>query len=135
MSLSDHSFEPRSDLYDDWPAARRKEIGRNWQNRQVGSDLVSTHGNRLVWHLHLRPGERFPFHRHDCDYFWTCLTSGVSRSYFQDGNVGETLYAAGDTRHFDIAAGTFFVHDLENIGDTDLVFVTVEFLRDGPAVR
>ena len=33
--------------------------------------------------------------------------------------------------HF--AAGEFMIHDLENIGDTDMVFTTVEFLDSANA--
>jgi hypothetical protein len=32
----------------------------------------------------------------------------------------------GQTKHLTFGEGEFMVHDLENIGDTDLVFLTVE---------
>jgi beta-alanine degradation protein BauB len=35
--------------------------------------------------------------------------------------------APGETRHESYGAGEFKVHDLENIGDQDMVFMTVEF--------
>ena len=40
----------------------------------------------------------------------------------------EYSYAPGETRHESYGAGEFKVHDLENIGDQDMVFMTVEFL-------
>jgi hypothetical protein len=43
----------------------------------------------------------------------------------------EHSYAAGETRHETYAPGEFKVHDLENIGESDLLFATVEFL-DSP---
>ena len=45
-----------------------------------------------------------------------------------DGSMVEHTYKAGETRHEKTAAGHFKVHDLDNIGDADLNFMTVEFL-------
>src|ERR1700737_2984480 len=42
-------------------------------------------------------------------------------------------YAAGDTKHHVYAPGEFMTHDLENIGDTPLIFATVEFLHSANA--
>jgi hypothetical protein len=46
-----------------------------------------------------------------------------------DGTTVEYTYAPGETRHEIYATGEFKVHDLENIGDGDMVFMTVEFLE------
>ena len=40
----------------------------------------------------------------------------------------EHTYKAGETRHETTPAGKYKVHDLANIGDADLNFITVEFL-------
>ncbi|WP_262299431.1 hypothetical protein [Microvirga sesbaniae] len=40
----------------------------------------------------------------------------------------EATYVAGQTSHLTYRPGEFKVHDLENIGDTELIFTTVEFL-------
>jgi hypothetical protein len=40
----------------------------------------------------------------------------------------EHTYKAGETRHESHGAGHYKVHDLANIGDSDLNFLTVEFL-------
>jgi hypothetical protein len=45
-----------------------------------------------------------------------------------DGTTVEYSYQPGETRHETYGAGEYKVHDLENIGDDDLVFMTVEFL-------
>ncbi|MCG7629306.1 cupin domain-containing protein [Epibacterium sp. MM17-32] len=116
-----------SDRFDAWPETLQQEITENWTNCRVGSHLVSETETLRIWHLHLEPGERAPFHRHEETYFWTVTGPGKSRSHYHDGSVRDTVYAAGDTRHFQLGAGEFFVHDLENTGTTPLVFVTVEF--------
>ncbi len=110
-----------------WAEDRRDEIIANWNNRQVGSKVVSETAAVRVWHLILQPGERAPFHRHEESYFWTVLGPGISRSHYHDGSIKVTHYKAGDTRHFELSGEEFFVHDLENVGDTPLAFVTVEY--------
>lgn len=108
--------------------ALKREFRDNAANGRVGSILVSQSDRVRVWHLHMRPGERLPVHRHQLDYFWTAVTPGRARSHYDDGRVVEADYKTGDTKHFKFAKGEFFMHDVENIGDTDLIFTTVEFL-------
>jgi hypothetical protein len=86
-----------------------------------------------VWHLSLDPGQRIGFHTHVLDYFWTALTPGRARSHYGDGDIRDVSYEAGDTKHHVYGAGEFMIHDLENIGDTPLIFATVEFLQSANA--
>ena len=72
----------------------------------------------------LQPGERFGFHRHVLDYFWTSVSGGRGRQHLMDGTTVEYSYQPGETRHETYAAGQYKVHDLENIGDAELVFMT-----------
>ena len=95
----------------------------------MGSKLVSQTDKVRVWHLTLQPGERIGFHTHVLNYFWTAMTPGRARSHYDDGGTREVNYAVGDTQHHTYGRGEFMIHDLENIGDTPLVFATVEFLE------
>ena len=117
-----------------WPAELQQEYAANLGRGRVGSRLVSTDERVLVWHLSLKPAERIGFHTHVLDYFWTVLTAGRARSHYSSGETREVAYAPGDTTHHKFAAGEFMIHDLENIGDTELVFTTVEFV-DSPNAR
>lgn len=112
----------------DWTTERLEELKHNDANDAVGSRLVSEEAGIRVWHLFVPPGGRLPFHRHSKDYFWTILTYGKAKSRFGDGSVKLIDYSAGDTQHFAFSEGESFIHDLENVGETDLVFVTVEKL-------
>ena len=105
------------------------EFKSNALNGRVGSVLVSETEDVRVWQIHCEPGERLPVHRHQLNYFWTILGPGRSRSHYSDGRVVEMDYKTGDTRHHSFAAGEYFMHDLENTGDTPLMFTTVEFLN------
>jgi hypothetical protein len=111
-----------------WPAEKLAEFDRNQLNACVGTELVSESPRVRVWLVRLAAGQRLPFHRHVLDYFWTVTSSGRGRQYLHDGSVLEKSYAAGETRHEIYKSGEFKIHDLENIGDTELAFTTVEFL-------
>jgi beta-alanine degradation protein BauB len=114
-----------------WPPALAAEFERERANNNpcVGNSLVSENERVRVWTIRLAPGERFGFHRHVLDYFWTCVTGGRGRQHVHDGTTVEYSYTPGETRHETYAAGEFKVHDLQNIGDRDMVFMTVEFLN------
>ena len=111
-----------------WSAALQDDFTRNQLNPCVGTRLLSQDSRVRVWEVRLKPSERVSFHRHVLDYFWTAITPGKTRSHQQDGSLVEAVYAAGQTRHLTYGPGEFKVHDLENIGDSELVFTTVEFL-------
>lgn len=67
------------------------------------------------------------------DYFWTAVNGGNSRQHAHDGTIRDVSYTAGETRHFHFGLGEFLLRDIENIGQTELVFTTVEHLdSDNP---
>jgi hypothetical protein len=113
-----------------WSAALRQEFEREAQNPNacVGSEFVSESDRVRVWTIRLKPGQRFGFHRHVLDYFWTAVSGGRGPHHLMDGSTVEYTYQPGETRHESYGPGEFKVHDLENIGDKELVFMTVEFL-------
>jgi hypothetical protein len=113
-----------------WPAALQEEFAAEARlpNGCVGSELVSETDKVRVWTIRLTPGQRFGFHRHVLDYFWTAMTPCRGRQHLMDGSTVEYTYAPGETRHESYRQGEYKVHDLENIGDEDMVFMTVEFL-------
>ncbi len=96
-------------------------------NPCVGSMLLSENERTRVWMIRLAPGERIGFHRHVLDYFWTSVNGGRGRQHVHDGTTVEYTYQPGETRHETYGAGQFKVHDLENLGDREMIFMTVEF--------
>lgn len=111
----------------DWDQSLQTEILENKMNGRVGQDLISETDEVRVWRLALKPGERAGFHRHVLNYFWVAINAGKSRSHYATGVTKDADYSAGDVMHFDFAEGEFMLHDLTNIGDTELIFTTVEF--------
>ncbi|MDF2581549.1 MAG: hypothetical protein K0R33_192 [Mycobacterium sp.] len=114
--------------FDTWPYWLRTEFTEHAYDGAVGSRLLSQSERVRVWEIRLAPGERWHAHRHVLDYFWTAVNAGRSRQHTHDGTVREVSYSAGETRHFTFGPGEFLLHDIENIGDTELIFTTVEHL-------
>jgi quercetin dioxygenase-like cupin family protein len=116
-----------------WPPEIAAEFEREAKNPNpcVGTILLSENERVRVWEIRLRPGERIGFHRHVLNYFWTSVTGGRGRQHVIGGKTVEYTYQPGETRHEAYASGEYKVHDLENLSDKEMVFMTVEFL-DSP---
>ena len=114
---------------DPWPADVAAEFEREAKNPNpcVGSILLSENERTRVWMIRLAPGQRTGFHRHVLDYFWTSISGGRARQHMQDGTTLECTYEPGETRHESYGKGEFKVHDLQNLDDFEMVFMTVEF--------
>jgi beta-alanine degradation protein BauB len=115
--------------FDKWPAGMKAEMEANAESPIVGSTLVSETDKVRVWHLLIPAGKRCTFHVHVLDYFWTCHTDGRARGYYEDGRITESTHFPGDTMHNTYGKGERLVHAVENIGTTDLLFTTVEYLH------
>jgi quercetin dioxygenase-like cupin family protein len=113
-----------------WPPAIVAEFKRERHDNNgcVGNMLLSENERVGVWLIRLAPSQRFGFHRHVLDYFWTNVTGGRGRQHVRDGTTVEYTYQPGETRHETYGPGQYKVHSLENIGEQEMVFMTVEFL-------
>jgi quercetin dioxygenase-like cupin family protein len=113
-----------------WPPEIAAEFEREKSdpNPCVGTKLLSENERVRVWEIRLQPGERIGFHRHVLNYFWTCVTGGRGLQHVIGGTTVEYTYQPGETRHETYTPGEFKVHDLENISDKEMVFMTIEFL-------
>ena len=112
-----------------WPDDIPAEFAREAKNPNpcVGTTLLSENERTRVWIIRLAPGERTGFHRHVLDYFWTSISGGRGRQHLPDGTMLECTYEPGETRHESYGKGEFKVHDLQNLSDSEMVFMTVEF--------
>ena len=125
-----HHIETNPDpaAFAHWPEGVYEDMLRNGQSGCVGSTLVSETDRVRVWHLHIAPGCRCAFHRHVNPYFWSALTAGKARGYFSNGMIKDVEHYPGETKHFHYGPDDYMLHSVENIGETDLEFTTVEFL-------
>ena len=115
----------------EWPPALKAEFAREAEkpNGCVGTELLSETDKTRVWMIRLAPGERVGFHRHVLNYFWTSVNGGRGKQHLMDGTTVEYSYYPGETRHETYGPGEFKVHDLTNLGDQDMIFMTVESIE------
>jgi len=131
MAMSMKEKSANTHVKTEWAAALKAEFAREAErpNGCVGSELLSETDKLRVWTIRLKPGERIGFHRHVLNYFWTAVNGGRGRQHLMDGTTVEYSYFPGETRHETYGAGEFKVHDLENLGDEDMIFMTVESIE------
>lgn len=113
-----------------WPSSYLKQLEDYSRNTDVGEELIFENENIRIWSIHLLPGQRLPFHTHIHDYNWTCLTSGTAISRYATGRMVKLRYQKGDISYYPASEKGAFTHDLENTGDTELKFITVEYLKN-----
>ena len=105
------------------------ELGSAHENTQVGDSLLFTNERVRVWSITLEPGERVSFHCHTTSYFWVCTEPGRAIQRNPDGTLDTFDFAVGEVDFLRIPPE--LIHDLENVGNTRLCFVTVELLESG----
>ncbi len=112
-----------------WSPELREELEANAVNPRVGTRLLLEDEVARHWEIRLRPGDRIAFHRHVLDYVWTCVSGGAAISHNGDGETLEVAYGVGETRRLSFGPGESMIHDLQNAGEADLIFTTIEYLR------
>ena len=124
---------PVAENCDGWSAELKEAFAWHSYDGHVGSRLLFETNRVRVWEIRLAPGERLHAHRHVLDYFWIASTVGQGRQHTSDGTTRDVSYNAGDSKYFTFDRGEYLLHDLNNIGDTELVFATVEHLDSANA--
>lgn len=113
-----------------WTNGLRRSLKKGKNNTNVGEYLVFENDDIKVWTIHLPAKQSLSFHKHDKPYIYIAQSEGKSRSFYDDGRITEITYSKGDTKHFpDLNEKNYFIHNLENIGSTTLVFTTIEFKK------
>lgn len=97
---------------------------------KVGTTLLGRVANAKVWMLRLSPGERFPTHQHRHSYLWLATSSGRASQHVAGGDTQVVDYTVGDHELTNVPVGTTFDHDLVNLGNDDLTFITVELVEE-----
>lgn len=110
------------------PAQFADELRKAPGNLEVGTGVWFENEHIRVWEIRLAPGERGAFHAHTCRYFWTVVDAGTGLQRFADGTYQVREYEVGDTRYLEHTPDDPMIHDLENVGETEIRFVTVELL-------
>ncbi len=104
------------------------ELGQAPENKELGTSVWFENDRIRVWEVLLQPGERGAFHAHTTNYFWTVVEGSRGLQRFADGSFIVRDYLVGETKFLEHTEDDYLIHDLENVGDSTLRFVTVELL-------
>jgi hypothetical protein len=110
------------------PAEFSAELEAAPSNKQLGTALWFENERIRVWEVLLEPGERGAFHSHTTNYFWTVVEPSRGLQRFDDGTYVIRDYLLGETKYLEHSPDSALIHDLENVGENRLRFVTVELL-------
>ncbi len=110
------------------PADFSEELDVASSNKDLGTSLWFENDRIRVWEVLLEPGERGAFHSHTTNYFWTVVEGSRGLQRFSDGTYVIRDYVESETKFLPHSAESELIHDLENVGDSRLRFVTVEIL-------
>jgi beta-alanine degradation protein BauB len=123
--------EARPDIVEEGvfdPGEFSQELEAAPDNLELGTSVWFENDRIRVWEVLLEPGERGAFHSHTTNYFWTVVEGSRGLQRFSDGTFVVRDYLVGETKYLEHSEDEFLIHDLENVGDTRLRFVTVELL-------
>jgi beta-alanine degradation protein BauB len=110
------------------PAEFAGELETAPGNKDLGTSVWFENDRIRVWEVLLEPGERGAFHSHTTNYFWTVVEGSQGLQRYSDGTFVVRDYLVGETKYLEHSEDDYLIHDLENVGDTRLRFVTVELL-------
>ncbi len=96
---------------------------------QVGEQLIFENADLKVWTIKLLANSSLPFHKHTTNYNWTAMTDGSAISHYQTGRIIQLSYTKGDLSYYDHDTKGSFVHNLKNIGNKPLEFITIEYKK------
>ena len=105
-----------------------EELSAAPTNFAVGEDVLFENDRVRVWWSTIDPGNRVQFHNHTIDYFWVCVRASRAYQRFEDGTARFIDPVPGQVSFQTYGPGENLIHDLENVGDSELEIVTVELL-------
>ena len=109
-----------------------EEIAAGMSNFSVGTTLLFENTRVRVWELALQPGQHAPFHCHTIDYFWVAVDPGpIVQRIIREGNRGEEMSMTpdrGQVKFFTFRDGDILLHDLANVGNKPIRYITIELL-------
>ncbi len=113
--------------FSNWTPKALSEVKEKNFTTKVGEQLVFENDMIKVWTIKLLPNSSLPFHKHTLNYNWTALTNGTAISCYETGRIVKLTYEKGDFAYYNHDQKGDFIHNLKNIGNKTLKFVTVEY--------
>ena len=112
--------------FDPWEQEKIDELLHQNIKESFSNRLVFEDESVKLWDLHLLPGERLNFRKHNTNYAWVCTTGGLLITRYGNGKIDMVKLNQGDTEYFE-NRGKNYVNDLENIGQKPVVINILEY--------
>ena len=112
--------------FDPWEQEKIDELLHQKITESLSNRLVFENESVKLWDLHLAPGERIPFRRHNTNYGWVCPTGGLVITRYGNGKIDMFKIDPGDTEYFE-NRGKNYINDLENIGEHSVYINILEY--------
>ena len=112
--------------FDYWNPQKLKELQEGEIRRELGHELILENDYVLIWEIVLVPKERLPFRMHKLAYAWNCSSGGMVISRCDSGKISLIHLEDGDIYYIDPKEDCL-IRDLENVGDTIIHVMVVEF--------
>ena len=112
--------------FTNWEPAFIKELNSLEFKDTLGNMLLFEDDSIKLWNLKLNKGERMPFFRNNKDYSWISETDALLRSRFGNGRISLIRIGKGETKYIE-NSGKNYINDLENIGETPVIFKVLEY--------
>ncbi|MCB0371921.1 MAG: hypothetical protein KDD31_02805 [Muricauda sp.] len=112
--------------FDPWEQEKIDELLHQEITDALSEKLVFENESVKLWDLHLAPGDRIPFRKHNTNYVLACTTGGLALTRYGNGKIDMVKLNPGDSEYFE-NRGKDYVNDLENIGEHPIIINILEY--------
>jgi hypothetical protein len=112
--------------FDPWEPSKLNELKNQRFPESLGQKLLFENEKVLLWELDLVPGQRHPFRKISRNHSWVTQSEGLAISRCCTGKISMLRFKNGDSTFFGLN-GEVAIHDLENIGESNLLIHITEF--------
>ena len=112
--------------FDPWEQEKIDELLHQEITDALSEKLVFENESVKLWDLHLAPGDRIPFRKHNTNYVLACTTGGLALTRYGNGKIDMVKLNPGDSEYFE-NRGKNYVNDFENIGEHPIIINILEY--------
>lgn len=112
--------------FDPWEQEKIDELMHQEISDSLSDNLVFENEFVKLWDLHLLPGQRIPFRKHNRNIGWVCTTGGLALTRYGNGKIDMIKLNPGDTEYFEYQ-GKNYINDFENIGEDTIIINILEY--------
>ena len=113
-----------------WEAGRKKELGSEELNTELGQQILYEDGKIKLWSIVLKTKERLGFRKISCHFRAMSQVDGFAVNHRSTGQIVLIQCKKGEMFRYNKKTEGEQIWDLENIGADPLELVVIEYLFD-----